>query len=76
MGIKCCQIQNNGDFGVSPFLRKLSDKQCGLTRTLRLVVVIVDQNVGARLINENRCDVAFWHFLDMPIVSSDVRFRV
>jgi hypothetical protein len=57
--LSAAKFQNNGDFDVSPFLRRLSDKQC---RTLRLLVVIVDQNVGARHINENRSDVAFWHF--------------
>jgi hypothetical protein len=35
-------------------------------RTLRLVAVIVDQNVGARHVNENRCDVAFWTLNDAP----------
>jgi hypothetical protein len=46
MGIKRCQIQNNGDFG---FCRRFAQLSDGFTvpRTLRLVVVIVDQNVGA-----------------------------
>jgi hypothetical protein len=44
-------------------------------RTLRLVVVIVDQNVGARHINENRCDVAFWHETVMPVLSPQVRYE-
>src|SRR4029077_12145451 len=34
--------------------------QLDRARTLRLVVVIVDQNVGARHINENKCDVSYW----------------
>ena len=39
---------------------QLSDKQCGLTvSTLRLVVVIVDQNVGTERIMK-QCDVTFW----------------
>jgi hypothetical protein len=33
--------------------------QLDRARTLRLVVVIVDQNVGARHINENKCDVSY-----------------
>src|ERR1700726_407421 len=43
-------------------------------RTLRLVVVIVDPNVGARHIN--RCDVAFWPLTSFTALQKGGRYRI